>query len=92
MKLSRKTMVGFVLMMSLALAFSAVAFAKEPNQTKCPVLGNPVNKNVYTDYNGKRIYFCCPPCIKTFKKNPEKYIKQFEEQGIVLEDVPAAKK
>ena len=92
MKLSRKTMVGFVLMMSLALAFSAVAFAKEPNQTKCPVLGNPVNKNVYTDYNGKRIYFCCPPCIKTFKKNPEKYMKQFEEQGIVLEDVPAAKK
>jgi YHS domain-containing protein len=92
MKLSQKTLLSVVLIISLALAFSAVAFAKEPNQTKCPVLGNPVSKKVYTDYNGKRIYFCCPPCISNFKKNPEKYMKQIEKEGIVLEDAPTAKK
>ena len=91
MKLSQKTLVSVVLVLSLALAFSTIAFAKEPNQTKCPVLGNAVNKNVYTDYNGKRIYFCCPPCVSTFKKNPEKYMKQFEKEGVVLEDAPPAK-
>ncbi len=91
MKLSRRTLVSVVLIVGLAFAFSAVAFAKEPNQTKCPVLGNPVSKKVYTDYNGKRIYFCCPPCINNFKKNPEKYMKQFEKEGVVLEDAPQAK-
>jgi YHS domain-containing protein len=91
MKLSQKTLVSVVLIISLALAFSAVAFAKEANQTKCPVLGNSVNKNIYTDYNGKRIYFCCPPCVQEFKKNPEKYMKQFEKEGVVLEDAPQAK-
>lgn len=92
MKLSQKTLVSVVLVLSLAISFSAVAFAKQPDQTKCPVLGNSVNKNVHTDYNGKRIYFCCPPCIKEFKKNPEKYMKQFEKEGVILEDAPAAKK
>jgi len=91
MKLTQKTLWTFVLIISLALALSAVAFAKEPNQTKCPVLGSPVSKKVYTDYNGKRIYFCCPPCIQDFKKNPEKYMKQFEKEGVVLEDAPQAR-
>jgi len=92
MNLSPKIVVTVVLIISLAFALSVVAFAKELNQTKCPVLGNPVSKKVYTDYNGKRIYFCCPPCIKEFKKNPEKYMKQFEKEGVILEDAPAAKK
>jgi YHS domain-containing protein len=91
MKLSRKTLMSVVLIVALALAFSAAASANPANQTKCPVLGNPVNKNIYTDYNGKRIYFCCPPCIRQFKQNPEKYMKQIEKEGVVLEDTPQAK-
>lgn len=91
MKLSRKVLVSIVLIICSALAFSAVGLAKEPNQTKCPVLGSAISKKVYTDYQGKRIYFCCPPCIQDFKKNPEKYMKQFEKEGVVLEDAPQAK-
>jgi YHS domain-containing protein len=67
-------------------------YAKEANQTTCPVLGSPVNKKVYVDYKGKRIYFCCPPCISKFNKEPEKYMKKFEEQGVVLEDAPGPQK
>ena len=91
MNLSQKTLLGLVVVVCLALALSAAALAKPANQTNCPVLGSPVNKNVYTDYNGKRIYFCCPPCIQKFKKDPEKYMKQFEKEGVVLEDAPQAK-
>ncbi len=58
------------------------------SQDRCPVLGGPANKRVYTDYQGKRIYFCCPPCIKQFQKDPEKYIKQLEKEGVVLQDMP----
>jgi YHS domain-containing protein len=76
----------------LAFAFGPTVDAKETNQLKCPVLSGSVNRNVYTDYQGKRIYFCCPPCIQEFKKNPDKYMKQFEEEGVVLEDAPVSKK
>jgi YHS domain-containing protein len=44
-------------------------------QKTCPVMvGTPINKNIYTDYKGKRVYFCCPSCKTTFRKDPEKYI------------------
>ncbi len=43
-------------------------------QTTCPVLGGKIDRQVYTDYNGMRVYFCCPGCIGTFQKDPEKYL------------------
>jgi YHS domain-containing protein len=47
----------------------------EKGQT-CPVMpGRPVKEKFFVDHNGERIYLCCGPCVKAFKKNPEKYIK-----------------
>jgi YHS domain-containing protein len=60
-------------------------------QTICPVMGGPINRSVYTDYKGKRIYFCCPACIDTFNKDAEKFMKQMSDQGIKCEDTPKAK-
>lgn len=57
-------------------------------QTTCPVLGGKINKNLYADVNGKRIYVCCPMCIGKIKANPEKYIKQMEAKGITLANTP----
>lgn len=54
-------------------------------QTACPVMEGTINKNIYADHNGMRIYFCCSSCIDDFKKDPEKYIKKLEEQGFTLE-------
>ena len=88
----KKVFVAFALVAVFGLAFGYAVDAKEPNQAKCPVLSSPVNKKIYTDYQGKRIYFCCPPCIQEFKKNPDKYMKQFEKEGVILEDAPTAKK
>jgi YHS domain-containing protein len=87
----KKVFVAFALVAAFFFAFGFAVDAKEPNQVKCPVLGSKINKKVYTDYQGKRIYFCCPPCIQDFKKDPERYMKQFEQEGIVLEDAPAPK-
>lgn len=69
--------------------FIGTAFAGEP-QTKCPVMEGGINKQLFADYNGKRVYFCCPGCPDEFKKNPEKYIKKLEDQGVELEKTPAA--
>ena len=42
-------------------------------QTTCPVMGGAINKNIFTEYKGKKVYFCCAGCEQQFKKDPEKY-------------------
>lgn len=61
---------------------------EKKKQTICPVLGNPINKSVYTDYKGKRVYFCCAMCVGEFKKHPDEILKKMESEGIELEDTP----
>jgi YHS domain-containing protein len=55
-------------------------------QKKCPVMGGDINRDLYTDYQGKRIYFCCAYCIGEFEKDPAEYVRRCEEQGVELED------
>ncbi len=50
-------------------------------QKTCPVMGGDIVKSIYADHEGKRVYFCCPGCIGTFKKNPEKYLGILEQKG-----------
>ena len=59
-------------------------------QTLCPVMGGEVNKKLFVDYQGKRIYVCCKGCIETVKKDPAKYVAQLEKEGITLDKTPAA--
>ncbi|OGV46188.1 MAG: hypothetical protein A2X46_12375 [Lentisphaerae bacterium GWF2_57_35] len=49
-------------------------------QTVCPVMGGTIDKNLYVDYQGKRVYVCCKMCIQEVQKDPTKYIKKLEEQ------------
>ncbi len=51
-------------------------------QTHCPVMGGEINKDVYTDYNGMRIYFCCPGCEGTFLEDPETYLAEMRDAGV----------
>jgi YHS domain-containing protein len=57
-------------------------------QTMCPVMGGAVNRTVFADYQGMRVYFCCNACTAPFKKDPTKYIKKMEAEGITLDRVP----
>jgi len=44
----------------------------------CIVSGNKLGSMgtpVSIVHKGKKIKFCCRPCIKKFNKNPEKYLK-----------------
>ncbi|MCA9253064.1 MAG: efflux RND transporter periplasmic adaptor subunit [Phycisphaerales bacterium] len=45
-------------------------------QTTCPIMGGEIDPEVYTDYRGVRIYFCCPPCIEEFLADPQPHIKK----------------
>ncbi|MBU0681274.1 MAG: YHS domain-containing protein [Proteobacteria bacterium] len=72
--------------LALILAFATTALA-EP-QITCPVMGGTVNKQLYADYEGKRVYFCCGYCDGEFKKNPQKYLDKLKEQGQEPADIP----
>lgn len=58
------------------------------HQTLCPVMGGAINKQVFVDYEGKRVYFCCMGCPPEFKKDPAKYILKLEKEGIALDKTP----
>ncbi len=84
-----------VMLVSLSLVFAASVFAADTGgkghpQTNCPVMGGKIDKKVYMDYQGRRVYFCCSGCVQAFKKEPDKYIKKMEDEGVVLEKTPAA--
>ncbi len=75
---------------SPSAATKVIAGAKA--QTTCPVMeGNKIDKKIFVDVKGKRIYCCCPGCPAKIKADPDKYIKQLEDQGVVLEKAPEAK-
>lgn len=63
----------------------------EKAQTTCPVMGGKIDKKFFVDHEGKRVYFCCGGCDGTFKKDPAKYLKKLEEQGVTPEPAPAPK-
>ncbi len=71
-----------------ASAFAAADTPKDSKQTICPVMAGTIDKNIYADHNGKRVYFCCSGCLEEFKKDPDKYIKEMEAKGIQLEKTP----
>ena len=48
-------------------------------QTICPVMAGPVNKSIFTDYQGKKVYFCCAQCLDTFKADPNKYVDKLPQ-------------
>ncbi len=47
----------------------------------CPVMLDEVedpSDAAYSNYRGKRYYFCCPACKPKFDKNPRRYIRALE--------------
>lgn len=79
------------LVLALSLVGSGLAAAPaasgKPQET-CPVMGANVNKDLYADYQGQRVYFCCPACVELFQKDPEKYLKKMKDQGVTPEKSP----
>jgi YHS domain-containing protein len=48
-------------------------------QTMCPVMGGPIDKKIFVEYMGKKVYFCCEQCKGNFEKNPEKYLPKLPQ-------------
>ena len=56
----------------------ATELAKTYTLTTCPVSGDKLGgmgETIDTLYQGQLIRFCCKGCVKSFNKNPDKYLK-----------------
>ncbi|NOR67717.1 MAG: YHS domain-containing protein [Woeseiaceae bacterium] len=42
-------------------------------------MDQPINKELFVEYEGKKVYFCCPGCEETFAKAPEKHIEKLPQ-------------
>ncbi len=94
MSIEKKKIIMVVLLISLSLTvvvgLTGCKKKTEPTETKvvssevtkqklCPVMGIPINASLYTEYKGKKVYFCCPGCKDTFEKEPEKYLPKLPQ-------------
>lgn len=48
-------------------------------QTTCPIMDMAIDKNVFVEYKGKKVYFCCPGCEDKFEANPQQYIAKLPQ-------------
>lgn len=72
----------------LGLALADAEKSTPKAQTVCPMMGGRINRELFADYNGWRVYFCCPNCVGSFKKDAAKYIEKLQKAGIQLEQTP----
>jgi len=68
----------------------AAIIVEAGNQETCPVMGGKINKTLYVDHDGKRIYVCCAACIGKFNENPEQYIQKLADAGVTIATTKAA--
>ena len=50
-------------------------------QETCPVMGGKIQKDLYEDYEGNRVYFCCEGCEKDFLRKPKHYLAKMKANG-----------
>ena len=48
-------------------------------QTMCPVMDGAINKDIFTEYKGTKVYFCCPGCKEKFEQSPEQYVAKLPQ-------------
>lgn len=97
------TLAALALMLLVAAGVQAQD-AKKPADTKakvektdakklvCPVTGEDADPEVSYAYKGTTYYFCCSNCVKRFKADPAKYIKNSEQKDFEPCDHPEDEK
>jgi YHS domain-containing protein len=61
-------------------AAAAAATAAEVEKPVCPVTGRPIDLNVWTELDGKRIYFADEAARAKFQENPGQYAENVRKQ------------
>ncbi|MFT4547043.1 MAG: YHS domain-containing protein [Verrucomicrobiales bacterium] len=72
--------------LAAGLALTAFTAVAEDTNTICPIMvEDEVDDEEFSEYEGKKVLFCCTSCKKSFDKNPKYIIK------IALDSLPQFK-
>ncbi|GMU24008.1 MAG: hypothetical protein AMXMBFR13_40850 [Phycisphaerae bacterium] len=52
----------------------------ELKQKTCPVSGKSIDKDIFIEHEGQKVYFCCKGCPPKFKEAPNKYLPALYRQ------------
>ncbi|SPF43024.1 YHS domain protein [Syntrophobacter sp. SbD1] len=72
----------------LSFGWNMPVISYAASQTSCPVMGGKVDEKIFADYKGQRVYFCCTGCLELFNKDPEKYLKKMDAEGVTPAKTP----
>ena len=73
----RLIFVNIKFMLILALFLSA---AHQEQNEFCPVMTDEkTDSSSFVEYEGRKIFFCCKKCPKTFMKNPQRYLQNIQK-------------
>ena len=61
------------------VAKSAGEVKQAAEQRTCPLMGGAINKSIFAEYKGKKVYFCCAGCKPRFEAEPEKYLAKLPQ-------------
>lgn len=42
----------------------------------CPMTNEPINKSLWLEYEGRKVYFCCEECVEKFKADHADHAKK----------------
>lgn len=90
------TAAALAIALTAAFSWSATPAANDTAtqlapQSTCPVMGGAIDRDLYVDHDGKRIYVCCQGCVAEVKEDPEKYIAVLKARGQDVETIAPAK-
>ena len=72
-------------------SFSLAGDKAPGKDVKCPVSGKPIDSSKFVEYNGGKVYFCCPGCPGPFKENTAKYATKANRQLVQTEQMVQVK-
>ena len=87
-----------ILLLSFAAIGFAQADEKPLKDTKgmvCPVKATEgcdgiycsyrVQRDIFVEHEGRKVYFCCQDCVEAFKKDPKSFLEKTKEQWKVID-------
>lgn len=64
--------------------------ARAASQTACPVTGKSIDRTIFMDYQGKRIYFSGEESRQMFARDSQHYMELLAQQEVALEQAPSS--
>ena len=82
-------MIALALVGAVTVRAADAAAPAGKKQELCPIMGGPIDKKLFVDYQGKRIYVCCEDCLAQVKANPAESLKKLAAAGVTPAATPA---